>query len=135
MTKMRPSASEKKISMTSKVPKDLLVHADQVYLELIIDNLMSNAIKYGKMNGNVFFSWDDNLNALSIQDDGIGISQEHLPHIFNRFYRADESRSSTKKGNGLGLSIVKRLANLQGIEIDAESIPNVGSTFYLRFHY
>jgi len=133
--KWRPLASEKKIHISSRIPKNVWVYADGFYLELISDNLLSNAIKYGKTNGNISFQWDTELNTLSIQDDGIGISQEHLPNIFNRFYRADESRSSVNSGNGLGLSIVKRLANLQGIDINAESIPNLGSTFYLRFPY
>lgn len=131
--KWEPLASEKKISQTSKVPEDIWVIADRIYLELILDNLLSNAIKYGKEHGNVFFSWDDQIKTLAIQDDGIGISPEHLPSIFNRFYRADESRSSYIKGNGLGLSIAKKLADLQGIDLTVESIPDIGSTFYLRF--
>jgi signal transduction histidine kinase len=133
MKKWEPLASEKNISQTSKVPEHVFVVADRVYLELIMDNLLSNAIKYGKEHGNVFFSWDDELKILAIQDDGIGISPEHLPNIFNRFYRVDESRSSYTKGNGLGLSIVKKLADLQDIVLTPESIPDIGTTFYLKF--
>ncbi|MBE0649715.1 MAG: HAMP domain-containing protein [Bacteroidales bacterium] len=133
MEKLEPMASEKNISQTSKVNENVWVVADRIYLELMLDNLLSNAIKYGKENGNVFFNWDDEIQTLAIQDDGIGISHEHLPNVFNRFYRADESRSSSIKGNGLGLSIVKKLADLQNISLTAESIPDIGSTFYLRF--
>lgn len=133
MKKWEPLAKEKEISQTSKVPEKVIVLADRVYLELIMDNLLSNAIKYGKQNGNIFFSWDEELKILAIQDDGIGISPEHLPNIFNRFYRVDESRSSFTKGNGLGLSIVKKLSDLQDIVLTAESIPDIGSTFYLKF--
>lgn len=131
--KWEPVASERDISIVSNIPKNAQIHANEVYFELILDNLLGNAIKYGKEHGNVTFRWNRKINTLAIQDDGIGISQEHLPNIFNRFYRADESRSSMNKGNGLGLSIVKKLASLQNIEINAESIPDKGSTFYLRF--
>ena len=80
---------------------------DRLYLELILDNLLNNAIKYGNVEGNVFLTWNETSKTLSVKDDGIGISAKDLPHIFNRFYRADESRNSLVKGNGLGLSIVK----------------------------
>lgn len=126
-------ATDKAISLTVNVPDSVCITGDRIYLELILDNLLNNAIKYGKEHGNVFVNWDEETKTLAIQDDGIGISPEHLPHIFNRFYRADESRSSLVKGNGLGLSIAKKLADLQGIELVAESIPDIGSTFSLRF--
>ena len=106
---------------------------DQLYMELILDNLLSNAIKYGKENGNVIAIWDKTSKTLSVKDDGIGISAKDLPNIFNRFYRADKSRSSAVKGNGLGLSIVKKLADLQHINLRAESQPDKGSTFMLQF--
>lgn len=135
LRKWKRAAFEKDISIVSHVPKIVWVTADRVYLELILDNLTSNAIKYGNNHGNIFFNWYSDVNTLAIQDDGIGIPQEHLPYIFNRFYRADESRSSANLGNGLGLSIVKKLAHIQGIEINAESVLNVGTTFYLQFPY
>jgi signal transduction histidine kinase len=131
--KWKDMAVGKNISLTVQVPPGVIIPADRIYLELILDNLLNNAIKYGKMHGNVFVNWDDQTKTLIVQDDGIGISPEHLPHIFNRFYRADESRSSLIKGNGLGLSIAKKLADIQGIQLVAESIPDVGTTFSLRF--
>ena len=94
---------------------------------------MSNAIKYGNERGNVFLVWDSALKTLYVKDDGIGISSHDLPFIFNRFYRADESRSSIIKGNGLGLSIVKKLCDLQNIHLVVDSKPNEGSTFILQF--
>jgi signal transduction histidine kinase len=75
------------------------------------------------------------LKTLSIKDDGIGISAKNLPNIFNRFYRADESRSSAIKGNGLGLSIVKKLSDFQNINLSADSQLDQGSTFMLQFPY
>ena len=108
---------------------------DQLYLELIFDNLLSNAIKYGKENGNIVASWNETSKTLSIRDDGIGISAKNLPNIFKHFYRADESRSSAIKGNGLGLSIVKKLADIQHINLSVESQPDHGSNFILQFPY
>jgi signal transduction histidine kinase len=131
--KWKKQAGEKKISLQFYVPEDVTVMGDQLYLELILDNLLSNAIKYGRENGSVIANWDETSKTLSIKDDGIGISGKDLPNIFNRFYRADESRSSVVKGNGLGLSIVKKLADLQHINLDAESQPDKGSTFMLQF--
>jgi len=131
--KWKKQAAEKNVSLQFNIPEDITVMGDQLYLELIIDNLLSNAIKYGKENGNVIATWDETSKTLSIKDDGIGISANDLPNIFNRFYRADKSRSSAVKGNGLGLSIVKKLADLQHINLRAESQPDKGSTFMLQF--
>ncbi len=131
--KWKKQATEKSINLQLNIPEDVTVMGDRLYLELIIDNLLSNAIKYGKENGNVNANWNEASKTLSVKDDGIGISAKDLPNIFNRFYRADESRSSVVKGNGLGLSIVKKLADLQHINLHAESQPDKGSTFMLQF--
>ena len=131
--KWKKQAGEKNINLQLQIPTDVTVLGDPLYLEVILDNLFSNAIKYGKENGNVQASWNETSKALSITDDGIGIPVKDLPNIFNRFYRADESRSSAIKGNGLGLSIVKKLADLQHINLRTESQPDHGSTFRLQF--
>ncbi len=131
--KWKKQAAGKNINLQLNIPEDVTVMGDQLYLELIIDNLLSNAIKYGNENGNVVASWNEASKTLSVKDDGIGISEKDLPNIFNRFYRADKSRSSAVKGNGLGLSIVKKLADLQLINLRAESQPGKGSTFMLQF--
>jgi len=126
-------AAGKKINLHHEITGDPCVTGDKLYMELMLDNLVTNAIKYGKENGNVYIEWDEGLKTISIKDDGIGISADNLPNIFNRFYRADESRSSSVQGNGLGLSIVKKLATLQGIKLTAESKESIGSTFTLYF--
>lgn len=133
LKKWKQIAAEKNIYITMQISADVIVVADQFYLELILDNLLSNAIKYGKENGNVHLIWDVTSKCLSIRDDGIGISDEHLPYIFNRFYRAEESRSSVIMGNGLGLSIVQKLADLQQIKLSVQSKIGLGSTFNLYF--
>ena len=92
-----------------------------------------NAIKYSNSKGTITVFWESNIRTLSFQDEGIGITKEELPNVFNRFYRTDESRSSTIKGNGLGLSIAKKLADIQNIELQVRSTPEKGSTFTLQF--
>ena len=131
--KWKEMATAKAIIVNLEFTGDAIVTADKLYMELILDNLLTNAIKYGKENGSVYLIWNNVLKTLSVKDDGIGISAEDLPNIFNRFYRADESRSSAVKGNGLGLSIAKKLADLQFIALSAESQPGIGSTFTLQF--
>ncbi|MFA5419210.1 MAG: HAMP domain-containing sensor histidine kinase [Bacteroidales bacterium] len=126
-------ALSRKIIIHINLPDKVVVMGNRIYLELMLDNLVSNAIKYGNDNGNIFLKWEPRSNALIIQDDGIGIAPEHLPNIFNRFYRTDESRSDLVKGNGLGLSIVKKMADLQNISLSAHSELNKGSTFTLQF--
>ncbi len=124
-----------KISIHLQIADQVNVTGDKLFLELILDNLVSNAIKYGNENGNVFISWDNLTRTLFVKDDGQGISDTDLPYIFDRFYRVDESRSSEVKGNGLGLSIVKELAGIQQIVLTVDSQPGKGSTFRLQFPY
>lgn len=131
--KWERQAAEKGINLLITIPEDVLVIGDRLYLELILDNLLNNAIKYGNPQGHIFLNWDKTSRVLSVKDDGIGIPEKDLPHIFNRFYRADESRSSAVKGNGLGLSIVKKLADLQHIVLNVESELGKGTTFMLQF--
>lgn len=115
------------------IPQNCLVRADETMLERILDNLILNAIKYNRPDGNIFCEWDELTNSLTIRDEGMGISREQLPMLFNRFYRADNSRSSHIQGSGLGLSIVKKLCDLQKIKISVESIDGKGASFSLQF--
>ena len=131
--KWHEALAEREMELHVDVAKEASITADKLFIELILDNLVSNAIKYGKEYGNIFIRWNEDLKILSVKDDGIGILAQNLPNLFDRFYRADESRSSVIKGNGLGLSIVKKLCDLQGIKIVVESQPKEGSTFTLHF--
>ena len=131
--KWEKQAADKNITINNNLSGEIVVRGDKFYLELMLDNLVNNAIKYGKQNGNVFLNWDNTSNIFSVEDDGIGISDKHLPNIFNRFYRADESRSSVVKGNGLGLSIAQKLARLQNITLQVKSREGKGSVFSLKF--
>lgn len=115
------------------IPEDCIVIANASFLERILNNIIVNAIKYNHLNGIIFCEWNDNKKSLNIKDEGIGVSKKQLPYLFNRFFRADNSRSSHIPGNGLGLSIVKKLCDLQNIKITVESIEEKGTCFILEF--
>jgi len=123
----------KNMRMVVNVPDDIIINYDPFFFEIMMDNLVSNAIKYGNVNGTVICEWDSGKNLLSISDDGPGIPEEHLPNLFDRFYRADYSRTSQIPGSGLGLAIVRKLADLQKIDINVASSPGKGTIFTLQF--
>lgn len=111
--------------LTVDVPADVIVRADEAALEQVIENLVDNALKYaGDAAVRVRASavaGDDVRVAIVVEDDGPGIPAEHLPHVFERFYRVDASRSRALGGSGLGLAIVRRLVELMGGTIAVES--------------
>lgn len=96
-------------------------------------NLVDNAIRYGKQGGHVQIHLGNCF--LSVEDDGIGIEEEHLTRIFERFYRIDKSHSRQTGGTGLGLSIVKHIAQNYGAKLQVKSRPGEGSTFSVQFPY
>jgi signal transduction histidine kinase len=115
------------------IPQSCRVNADDALLERILDNLILNAVKYNHPNGNIFCEWDEPTKSLTIRDEGIGVAAAQLPYLFDRFYRADNSRSSQIQGNGLGLAIVKKLCDLQKIVITVASVEGNGTSFKLQF--
>lgn len=133
LIKTRDLLLNKHNHVSYNIPPNCSVVADAALLDRILENIISNAIKYNTPNGNIIFEWNVKSNSLLIKDEGIGISKEQLPYLFNRFYRADNSRSSEIKGNGLGLSIVKKLCELQHINISVESTENKETCFILQF--
>ena len=107
------------------------VFADKEKIRQVFINLIENASKYGKLNGNIIASvyiTDDQHVLVEISDDGIGIEEEHLPRIFERFYRTDAARSRDKGGTGLGLAICKHIIEAHGQSIHVRSTPEVGAT-------
>jgi len=106
------------------------IRADEERLREIFDNLLENALKYSDEQGAIRIRAERHNDevALSVTDQGVGISQEDLPRIFERFYRADKARSRNLGGTGLGLSIVKHIAHLHGGRVDAESQLGQGTT-------
>ncbi|HHY77248.1 MAG TPA: cell wall metabolism sensor histidine kinase WalK [Clostridiales bacterium] len=102
----------------------------------MIINLIDNAVKYSKEGGKVTIRGylENNTKVISVEDNGIGIPEEDLPRIFERFYRVDKSRSRNERsGSGLGLSIVKHIAQNMGAEITVESKIGKGTKFIIRF--
>jgi two-component system phosphate regulon sensor histidine kinase PhoR len=111
--------------------KPIRVKADKERLTEAIGNLVTNSIKYGKTNGKtkVAFREVDGMVFVEISDNGIGISEEDLPRIFERFFRVDKHRSRDTGGTGLGLSIVKHVIQAHKQTIDVSSEPGKGTTF------
>ena len=101
----------------------LTLRADGTRLEEVLHNLLDNAVKFSRENGQIYLQAvrRDSEMVLSVADNGLGISKEHLPRIFERFYRADKARSRELGGTGLGLAIVKHIAQLHGGRVEAES--------------
>jgi len=131
---LSPLAKEKNISIQTQFITSH-ISADPHTLEQALLNLLDNAIKYNPAGTQIVISSkkENDHIKLSIQDTGIGISPEHLPRIFERFYRVDQSRSRELGGTGLGLAIVKHVALLHGGQVEVESTPGQGSTFSLLF--
>ncbi|PKQ61923.1 hypothetical protein BZG01_18500 [Labilibaculum manganireducens] len=130
----RLQMNSKQMILKLDIPEDTVVQADFGLLEMIMENLVSNAVKYGYKQGQLVCNWQADTGILSISDNGPGIPQEHLPHIFNRFYRVDVPGSTLVQSTGLGLYIVKMLAGIQGIQIQADSQINRGTQFHLHFN-
>lgn len=127
------SASKKEITLHFKPDSKsyLKAHADAKQIRHVCTNLISNAIHYGKIGGyiKVGIYKKDHKILVEVSDNGIGIPEKHLSHLFDRFYRIDASRSRNKGGSGLGLSIVKHILSGHKQTINIESIPGKGSTF------
>ncbi len=128
----RPAAEAHRFSLAVD-PGTPTVLADPLKLGQVLDNLVSNALKYTPRGSRIDLATrmaSANTVEVSVRDNGPGIPPEDLPHIFERFYRVDKGRSREKGGTGLGLSIVKHIVHLHGGQVWAESKLGVGSTFY-----
>jgi signal transduction histidine kinase len=127
----KPIANEKNNALRFVKKGEHTVFADYEKMEQVLDNLVSNAIKYtheGEIRVECTKVGDE--VKVSVIDAGIGIGEEHLDRLFDRFYRTDKARSRDKGGTGLGLAVVKGILNAHQAEIYVESTPDVGSTFY-----
>jgi signal transduction histidine kinase len=134
--KIRGSASPKGISIALGTIEPVQVRGDKTYLTQMVFNLLDNAVKYNKDGGNISIELrievDIRQAIMTIQDTGIGIPEENLPHVFERFYRVDKSRSREVSGSGLGLSIVKLITDLHKGKIQIESTLNEGTIVTVR---
>jgi len=122
---------EKAIHSQLNIQEDLTLNGDKVKLKELFLNLLDNALRYTSPGGSISVSLtrQGNHARVTVKDTGIGIPQEHIPHIFERFYRVDKFRSHGEKGAGLGLSICQRIAELHGGKIEVQSKVGEGSIF------
>jgi len=122
---------KREVSFENLVSEDFKMFADRQKFFLLLRNLIDNAVKYNKKGGKVrvLAKKEGNKQILEVEDTGIGIPPEHVPFIFERFYRVDKGRSKEMGGTGLGLSIVKHIVFLHGGEIRVHSKPGEGSRF------
>lgn len=129
------NASEYNITIYSDIQPNIRMNADQTMLMRVFMNLINNSIKYGIPGGwiKIHMSKSEEHIFFSISDNGIGISKENIPKIWERFFQANPSRSNEKGGSGLGLSIVKWIVEAHSGKITVESELNAGSTFKIIF--
>ena len=129
-------ADEKQISLSAQLPDtDAVILADHQRTEQVIGNLVANAIRYTPEGGKVWIVVEKDVEniSLSVNDDGPGVAPEDLPHIFNRFWREEKSRSRASGGAGLGLAIARQLVEAQGGHISARNLPDGGLQILCEF--
>ena len=133
MEALQLQAKKKNITLRfkkmSNESHDVIGNQDAMYN--VFSNLISNSIKYGKEKGTtkIGFHEIEDLVVVEVVDNGRGISEQHLPHIFDRFYRVDKSRSRQDGGTGIGLAIVKHIVEAHGQQIRVRSTLGAGTTF------
>jgi two-component system, OmpR family, phosphate regulon sensor histidine kinase PhoR len=128
---MKAKKHKVNIAFDEKPTKPLWVEADERRIRQVLINLLVNSIKYGKEEGETLiklFDMGDNI-LVEVADNGQGIAEEHLPRLFERFYRTDKGRARESGGTGLGLSIVKHIIEAHNQTINVRSSVDVGSTF------
>ena len=126
-----PLAKDKGIDMVMAKKESVIIMGDKLGIGQLLFNLIYNAIKYTSKDGRIEISLEqsDNWAIIKVIDTGIGIAEEDLPHIFDRFYRVDKARTTGAGGVGLGLSICKEIAEAHGGKIEVESEAGKGSVF------
>ena len=128
---LKPMAEKRHQTLVLSLQDECDMYADRTKLQQVVYNLMENAFKYTQDGGKVTVTLQKSGRdaVLKVKDNGPGIAAEHLPHIFDRFYRVDKARSREAGGTGLGLAIVHQLVMLHGGEIHVESEVGKGTTF------
>ncbi|MBQ3137614.1 MAG: HAMP domain-containing histidine kinase [Clostridia bacterium] len=129
------SLDSKSITLKRNIDEGVRMNMDVMLMTRLVSNLLSNAYRYGREKGNIAVSLKKTENRIcfSVSDDGEGIAKEHADKIWNRFYRIDKSRSREDGCSGLGLPMVKQIAQLHGGEVSLKSELGRGSTFTVEF--
>jgi len=130
IARLNPYAKSQRVALLSELPANLPpVRADNERIRQVVTNLVHNAIKFTPSGGKAIISAKPEQDSVvvSVCDTGIGISKEDLPHVFERFYKADKARAGG--GTGLGLAIAKHIVQAHGGNIWAQSEEGKGSTF------
>jgi two-component system phosphate regulon sensor histidine kinase PhoR len=127
-------AEQRRVAVELDCPAELAGRANPPLLEQAVTNLLDNAIKYSPCDRRVEIRATASSAevVIAVRDEGVGIAAEHLPRLFERFYRVDKARSRKAGGTGLGLAIVKHIASAHRGSVSVESTPGVGSTFTMR---
>ena len=130
----RSKAEEKNLSIEVSGSEDTSAKFDPVLIEQAVVNLLDNAVKYSNPGGKITLTAQttDSEILIHVRDQGIGIAAQHLPRLFERFYRIDKSRSRQMGGTGLGLAIVKHIAQAHGGYVTVDSTIGDGSTFTIH---
>jgi len=131
VAEITPRADARKVTLDVDAPEGAPVAGVHADLEAVVKNLVSNAVKYNREGGHVDvrLRTEDAARVLTVTDTGIGIRQQDLPRIFERFYRVDTARSRATGGTGLGLSIVRHAVERHGGSVQVESSLGEGTTF------
>ena len=128
-------AEDRGIEMDLSALETAVVRGERARLKQVIVNLLDNAIRFTPRGGSVTLhtATDDSGCLFEVSDTGIGIPSSAIPHVFDRFFRADEARSREDGGAGLGLSIVKSICSLHGAEVEVDSDLGSGSCIRVKF--
>ena len=132
---LQEQANKKKIQISVSNDLDIKMMGNHTLLLRMMMNLVQNAISYGKEHGHIDILWKEQGDMIigEVKDDGIGIDQEDIPKIWDRFYRVDKSRSRENGGTGLGLSMVHFIVAVHGGQIHVESKNGEGTSFIFQF--
>lgn len=131
---MAPLAEDRSLTLTCETEPDAMVEANEVRLKQVVVNLLDNAIKYTPEGGKITLrvKAEPHEAVLEVIDNGIGISEEALPHVFKRFFRSNQIQARKARGTGLGLAMVESIVEAHGGKVSVESHENKGSTFRVR---
>lgn len=131
---LKPLADKKNIHIETVFIKKIQINLDQIKMQQALTNIISNAIKYTPEGGNIKISLYAEVDeiVIEIKDNGIGIPEESLPYVFERFYRVDKARNRNTGGTGLGLSIAHQIIGLHQGKIEVTSKVGEGTVFYVK---